>query len=94
VLEDPILIVFAGIGAWFIGCESRLAVDGMAPGGCILGAPLSPVTLFAHLLIVRGCLRVEWRDIACRAVASSIAAIGTMILTFEFWRGHSPMLFR
>jgi hypothetical protein len=53
-VRSVVLIVFAGIGAWFIGCESGLAVEGMAPGGFILGASLSPVTLLAHLLIVWG----------------------------------------
>jgi len=31
-------------------------------------------------------LRAEWQIIACRAVASWIAAIGIMMLAFELWQ--------
>jgi hypothetical protein len=33
-------------------------------------------------------LRAEWQSIACRAIASWIAAIGIMMVTFELWRRH------
>ena len=51
----------------------------MSPEGFILGSSLSPVMLLAYLISLLGRLRAEWRDIGCRAVASSIAAIGAMI---------------
>jgi hypothetical protein len=93
-IPGEILVAFAAIGAWFIGTEAAQSVDGMSPGGFILGALLSPVMLLAYFLSLLGRLKAEWRDIACRAVAISIAAIGMMTWTFELWRGHSPMLLR
>jgi hypothetical protein len=92
--SSEILVAFAAIGAWFIGTEAAQSVDGMSPGGFILGASLGPVMLLACFLSFLGRLKAEWRDIACRAVAISIAAIGMMTWTFELWRAHSPMPLR
>jgi hydrogenase/urease accessory protein HupE len=91
-IPGEILVAFAAIGAWFIGTEAAQSVDGMSPRGFILGASLGPAMLLACFLSLLGRLKAEWRDIACRAVAISIAAIGMMTWTFEVWRAHSPML--
>jgi hydrogenase/urease accessory protein HupE len=93
-IPGEILVAFAAIGAWFIGTKAAQSVDGMSPRGFILGASLGPVMLLACFLSLLGRLKAEWRDIACRTVAVSIAAIGMMTWTFELWRAHSSMLLR
>jgi hypothetical protein len=44
-----------------------------------------------YLLAGLGRPKSEWQNIACRAVASWIAAIGIMMLTFELVR-HRGLL--
>lgn len=87
-VKGPILVVFAGVGAWLIGTETGQAASGLSPGGFIIGASLSPLMLSVVLLDGLLRLKAEWQSIACRAVASWIAAIGIMMLTFELWQRH------
>jgi hypothetical protein len=86
-----IVLAIAAIGAWFIGSETGQAVGSLSPGGFIIGASLSPAMLSIYLLGGLEWLRSEWQSIACRAVASWIAAIGIMMLTFELVRHRVPM---
>jgi len=90
-VQSVILVSLAAIGAWFIGSETGQAVGGLSPGGFIIGASLSPTMLFVYLLMGLERLRSEWQSIASRAVASWIAAIGIMILTFELAPHRLPM---
>ena len=90
-VQSAILAAFAAIGAWFIGAETGQAVGGLSPVAFIIGASLSPTMLFVYLLVGLERLRSEWQGIACRAVASWIAAIGIMMLTFELARHRLPM---
>ena len=90
-VQSVILVSLAAIGAWFIGSETGQAVGGLSPGGFIIGASLSPTMLFVYLLMGLKRLRSEWQSIASRAVASWIAAIGIMILTFELAPHRLPM---
>jgi urease accessory protein len=85
-VQSVILVAVAAIGAWFMGSETGQAVGGLSPVGFIIGASLSPTMLLVYLLAGLGRLRSEWQTIACRAVASWIAAIGIMMLTFELVR--------
>jgi len=85
-VQGVILLAIAVIGAWFIGSETGQAVGKLSPGGFIIGASLSPAMLFLYLLGGLERLRLEWQTIACRAIASWIAAIGIMMLTFELVR--------
>lgn len=87
-VHDLILVAFAAVGAWFIGSETGQAINGFSPGAFIIGASLSPIMLSIYLLAGLGRLWAEWQSIACRAVASWIAAIGIMMLTFELSRQH------
>jgi hydrogenase/urease accessory protein HupE len=90
-VQSVILVTFAAIGAWFIGSETGQAVGGLSPVGFIVGASLSPTMLFLYLLMGLERLRSEWQSIASRAVASWIAAIGIMMLTFELARHRFPV---
>jgi len=90
-VQTAILVAFAAIGAWFMGSETGQAVGGLSPAGFIIGASLSPTMLFVYLLFGLERLTSEWQSIACRAVASWIAAIGIMMLTFELVRQRLPM---
>jgi hypothetical protein len=85
-VQTVILVAVAAIGAWFMGSETGQAVEGLSPVGFIIGATLSPTMLLVYLLAGLGRLRSEWQRIAGRAVASWIAAIGIMMLTFELVR--------
>jgi hydrogenase/urease accessory protein HupE len=84
------LAAFAGLGAALIGAETGQAASGLSPGGFIIGASLSPLMLAIYLLEGLRRLKAEWQGIACRAIASWIAAIGIMMLTFELWQPHVP----
>jgi len=90
-VQGVILLAIAAIGAWFMGSETGQAVGSLSPGGFIIGASLSPAMLSLYLLGGLERLRSEWQSIACRAVASWIAAIGIMMLTFELVRHRVPM---
>jgi urease accessory protein len=90
-VQSAILVSLAAIGAWFIGSEAGQAVGGLSPIGFIVGASLSPTMLFIYLLMGLERLRSDWQSIASRAVASWIAAIGIMMLTFELARHRLPM---
>jgi urease accessory protein len=90
-VQNVILVPLAAIGAWFIGSETGQAVGGLSPVGFIIGASLSPTMLFLYLLMGLERLKSEWQSIASRAVASWIAAIGIMMLTFELVRHRLPM---
>jgi urease accessory protein len=90
-VQSAILVSLAAIGAWFIGSETGQAVGGLSPIGFIVGASLSPTMLFIYLLMGLERLRSDWQSIASRAVASWIAAIGIMMLTFELARHRLPM---
>jgi len=90
-VESVILVPLAAIGAWFIGSETGQAVGGLSPIGFIVGASLSPTMLFLYLLMGLERLNSDWQSIASRAVASWIAAIGIMMLTFELARHRLPM---
>jgi hydrogenase/urease accessory protein HupE len=90
-VQGIILVPLAAIGAWFIGSETGQAVGGLSPAGFIIGASLSPTMLFLYLLMGLERMRSEWQSIATRAVASWIAAIGIMMLTFELVRHRLPM---
>jgi urease accessory protein len=90
-VRSAILVPLAAIGAWFIGSETGQAVGGLSPVGFIIGASLSPTMLFIYLLMGLERLRSEWQRIASRAVASWIAAIGIMMLTFELAPHRFPM---
>jgi hydrogenase/urease accessory protein HupE len=90
-VQSVVLVPLAAIGAWFIGSETGQAVGGLSPVGFIIGASLSPTMLFLYLLMGLERLRLEWQSIASRAVASWIAAIGIMMLTFELARHRFPM---
>jgi hypothetical protein len=87
-IHDTILVVLAAAGACLIGTETGKAVGVLSPGAFITGASLSPLILLVYFLGGLERLRSEWQAIACRAVASWIAAIGIMMLTFEFWQPH------
>jgi len=89
-LKTPpaMLASFAVLGAALIGAETGQAASGLSPGGFIIGASLSPLMLSIYLLEGLRRLRAEWQSIACRAIASWIAAIGIMMVTFELWRRH------
>ena len=90
-VQTVILVTLAAIGAWFMGSETGQAVGGLSPVGFIVGASLSPTMLFVYLLMGLGRLGSEWQSIASRAIASWIAAIGMMMLTFELARHRLPM---
>jgi len=90
-VQSAILVPLAAIGAWFIGSETGQAVGGLSPIGFIVGASLSPTMLFLYLLMGLERLNSDWQSIASRAVASWIAAIGIMMLTFELARHRLPM---
>ena len=90
-VRSAILVPLAAIGAWFIGSVTGQAVGGLSPVGFIIGASLSPTMLFVYLLVGLERLRTEWQSIASRAVASWIAAIGIMMLTYELARHRLPM---
>jgi hydrogenase/urease accessory protein HupE len=90
-VQSVVLVLLAAIGAWFIGSETGQAVGGLSPVGFIVGASLSPTMLFLYLLMGLERLRSEWQSIASRAVASWIAAIGIMMLTFELVRYRLPI---
>jgi hydrogenase/urease accessory protein HupE len=90
-VRSAILVPLAAIGAWFIGSETGQAVGGLSPVGFIIGASLSPTMLFIYLLMGLDRLRLDWQSIASRAVASWIAAIGIMMLTYELARHRLPM---
>jgi urease accessory protein len=90
-VQSVVLVAVSAIGAWFMGSETGQAVEGLSPVGFIVGASLSPTMLLVYLLAGLGRLRSEWQSIACRAVASWIAAIGIMMLTFELVRHRVPM---
>jgi urease accessory protein len=90
-VQSVVLVPLAAIGAWFIGSETGQAVGGLSPVGFIIGASLSPTMLFLYLLMGLERLKSEWQSIASRAVASWIAAIGIMMLTFELARHRLPM---
>jgi len=81
-VQGAVLVAIAAMGAGFIGAETGQAVDGLSPVVFILGAWLSPVLLVIYL--------EKWQIIACRAVASWVAAIGIMMLAFELWRRQVP----
>ena len=83
-----LLAVFAALGAALIGAETGQAASGLSPGGFIIGASLSPLMLSVYLLEGLRRLKAEWQGIACRAVASWIAAIGIMMVTFVLWQRH------
>lgn len=85
-VQGVIVLAIAAIGAWFIGSETGQAVGSLSPGAFIVGASLSPAMLSLYLLGGLEWLKSEWQSIACRAVASWIAAIGIMMLTFELVR--------
>jgi hydrogenase/urease accessory protein HupE len=87
-VHDTILVTLAAAGACLIGIETGKAVGVLSPGAFIIGASLSPFILLVYLLGGLERLRSEWQAIACRAVASWIAAIGIMMLTFELWQPH------
>jgi urease accessory protein len=89
-VQGIILVTFAAMGAGLIGAETGQAVGGLSPGEFIIGAWLSPIMLTVFLLDGVGHLRAEWQIIACRAVASWIAAIGIMMSAFELWQRHIP----
>ena len=88
--KTPVAIVtaFAVLGAALIGAETGQAASGLSAGGFIIGASLSPFMLLVYLLEGLRRLKAEWQGIACRAVASWIAAIGIMMVTFELWQRH------
>jgi hydrogenase/urease accessory protein HupE len=90
-VQSAILVPLAAIGAWLIGSETGQAVGGLSPVGFIIGASLSPTMLFIYLLWGLDRLRSDWQSIASRAVASWIAAVGIMMLTFELARHRLPM---
>jgi urease accessory protein len=90
-VQSAILVPLAAIGAWFMGSETGQAVGGLSPLGFIVGASLSPTMLFLYLLMGLERLRSDWQIFASRAVASWIAAIGIMMLTFELARHRLPM---
>jgi urease accessory protein len=90
-MPSAMLATVACAGAWLIGSETGQAASGLSPGGFIIGGSLSPLMLSILLLDGLLYLRAEWQRIACRAVASWIAAIGIMMLTFELWQPHAPM---
>ena len=90
-VQSVILVPLAAIGAWFIGSETGQAVGGLSPVGFIIGASLSPIMLFLYLLMGLERFKSEWQSIASRAVASWIAAIGIMMVTFELARHRLPM---
>ena len=89
-VQGVLLVAFAAVGAGLIGAETGQAVGGLSPGEFIIGAWLSPVMLTVFLVDGVGHLRAEWQIIACRAVASWIAAIGIMMSAFELWQRHAP----
>lgn len=89
-IHGTILVALAAAGACLIGTETGKAVGVLSPGAFIIGASLSTLILLVYLLGGLERLRSEWQAIACRAIASWIAAIGIMMLTFELWQPHIP----
>jgi hydrogenase/urease accessory protein HupE len=87
-IHDTILVALAAAGACLIGTETGKAVGVLSPGAFIVGASLSPLILLVYILGGLERLRSEWQAIACRAIASWIAAVGIMMLTFELWQPH------
>jgi hypothetical protein len=87
-IHYTILVALAATGACLIGTETGKALGALSPGAFIIGASLSPLILLVYFLGGLERLRSEWQAIACRAVASWIAAIGIMMLTFELWQPH------
>jgi hydrogenase/urease accessory protein HupE len=87
-IHSAILVTFAAIAAGLIGVETGQGIGPLAPGAFILGASLSPFVLMLYLFGGLERLTTNWQAIACRAIASWIAAVGIMMLTFQLWQPH------
>jgi urease accessory protein len=87
-IHGAILVAFAAIGAGLIGVETGQAIGTLAPAAFIMGAALSPVVVMWYLFAGMERMTADWQSIACRALASWIAAVGIMMLTFQLWQPH------
>jgi urease accessory protein len=89
--SSTLLSVGAAMLFWLVA-RPAFAHIGSGLGGGFFGGFSHPLLGPDHLLAIGlERLRSEWQSIASHAVASWIAAIGIMMLTFELARHRLPM---